>query len=132
MIISANNKKRMKKNRNSLKVIIATMALGVCVIGASKGAFATTTVKHGEINMDNSKGPTMSVMKVEYVGGGTWEHFFSGEWLCSYYFHNNAVHKTTVENSNTQITSGWVTPGTTARAEIIQTLTGNKCYWDVY
>ncbi|OOM81807.1 bacteriocin [Clostridium puniceum] len=66
------------------------------------------------------------------VEGGDWYYGFSGSNLFSQYDNDEVTHKSSVKNSNTTKTSGWVQPGKTAYSSTAQTWTGNQCFWGTW
>ncbi|KAA8787967.1 lactococcin 972 family bacteriocin [Lactobacillus crispatus] len=52
------------------------------------------------------------------------------KYVWSYYSHNRLTHKSSVQGKYFS-SSGWVSPGTQARASAEKAWTGNQSYFDV-
>ncbi|PFO91708.1 MULTISPECIES: lactococcin 972 family bacteriocin [Bacillus cereus group] len=112
-----------------MKKIIAASSLGLMLLASGANAFASGTEEnYGEVNYDKQN---PYAKKVEYVGGGTWEHFIDGIYSnYSKYEHDKKTHKTTVGNSSSSKTSGWVSARVPAEASIKPSISGNTANWN--
>lgn len=65
-----------------------------------------------------------------YEHGGVWNYGVGKKYVWSYYSHHRLTHKSSVEGRYYS-SSGWVSPGTEARASAEKAQHGNKSYFDV-
>lgn len=111
----------------NLKKILASLTLGVTLLVPIAIVFATDEVKSGEVELNPNE---VSILATEYVGGGTWQHGFSGSYVYSYYDHTGLEHRASVENYNTLERDLWRSKDYGySRVTLPQTLWGNKAYW---
>lgn len=72
--------------------------------------------------------PTLAATVYEH--GGVWNYGVGKKYVWSYYSHNRLTHKSSVQGKYFS-SSGWVSPGTQARASAEKAWTGNQSYFDV-
>lgn len=67
---------------------------------------------------------------VEYVGGGTWDHWIGTKTNYTSYNHGGKTHSTTAQSNVTSVSSGWVSSGRAATVSINASAWGNKAFWN--
>lgn len=67
----------------------------------------------------------------EKVGGGSWEHGFSGVMVYSNYYHSTKTHRSSVTTQFDYYSSGWKSAGLVSYASLQSSLQGNQANWDV-
>ncbi|HAJ53259.1 MAG TPA: lactococcin 972 family bacteriocin [Lactobacillus sp.] len=64
------------------------------------------------------------------VQGGTWNYGVGSTYVWSYYSHNSRTHSAAVKGAYSA-SSGWISPGTEARASAQKSYFGNQSFYNV-
>ena len=112
-----------------MKKYLIALAMGAVLLTPVSETFALSEGEGREsgfvdLDQEEKKGPF-------YVGGGTWYYDYIGVDHYSQYNHTSLGHRASVSNSEGTVRSVWKNSREGwAYAQIRQSYSGNKAYWD--